>query len=139
VKQRNHSSETARREHIMGLLKRIFGGHEEEDRDGVSVFEMPDEETETEEDRWISTLAAQRDQEIADGSDYAQGQAGARFQIEDMRRYYRQYGYASFQEAVQQSGEYWHAMVQQEQDLVDQGHDRQAHLDHARGQRSMYD
>jgi len=128
----------------MSLFSWITGKHLDEQPD-------PDDEhannpywsaEDSEEDNaWIGPLAARRDRECeADPSDYGQGQASARFQIDDMRRYYKQYGARSFQEAVEVTGKYWHVMVRQEQELIEQGYtERQAHLDFARGNRSMYD
>lgn len=118
----------------MSLIGWLLGGKGNDD--DASDFE------DTEEDvAWIGPLATRREQECkADPSDYGQGQAEARFQIDDMRRYYHQYGYGSFQEALETTGTYWHEKTMQEQSLIDQGHtERQGHLDFARGNRSLYD
>ena len=128
----------------MGMLRWLFGSQNSDDEDhGVSVGESSEEEYEdSEEDRsWIGPLAERRERECAaNPTSYGMGQAEARFRIDDMRRYYEQYGASSFQEAVQVTGEYWHHIVQVEQELVNQGYtERLAHLDFARGNRSMYD
>lgn len=129
----------------MGMLRWLFGGKKSGDEEdhGVSVGESSEGEYEdSEEDRnWIGPLAERRERECAvNPTPYGEGQAEARFRIDDMRRYYHQYGYSSFQEALHVTGNYWHQMVQSEQALIDQGYtERQAHLDFARGNRSMYD
>lgn len=128
----------------MGIFRFLFGGsNSDEDDHGVSVGASSEEEYEdSEEDRnWIGPLAARRDRECEENpTPYGMGQAEARFRIDDMRRYWHQYGASSFQEAVQVTGEYWHHMVEVEQELIDRGYtERQAHLDFARGNRSMYD
>jgi len=126
----------------MGLLNWIFGSNDSsDDEDGVSIGEATEPEDTEEDIAWIGPLAAQRRRECEENpSFYGQGQASAHFQVEDMRRYYAQYGYSSFQEAVQKSGEYWHAMAESEQELVKRGFsERQKHLEFALGQLSKYD
>lgn len=128
----------------MGILSWITGKHfdEQPDPDDEHANDPYWSDNDTEEDnRWIGTLAKRRDAEIAaNPTPYGAGQAGARMQIDDMRRYWHQYGASSFREAVEVTGKYWHHIVQVEQELIDQGYpERQEYLEYARGARSMFD
>jgi hypothetical protein len=133
----------------MGLLDALFGkNHDGEDDDIEYEAEKDREEEEhgvtedSEEDKqWIGALTKKRRAEIEqDSSDFGKGAAGARMEIDDMRRYYRQYGYSSFQQAVETASAGWYREVQTLEDLVEQGHtEYQSRLDNARGFLSMYD
>jgi hypothetical protein len=73
-------------------------------------------------------------------SEYERGQAYARAQIDERRQNWQEHGYSSFLESVHIGGEIWHAIVQQEQALIDQGYtERHGRWEFARGARSMYD
>ncbi len=114
----------------MGILRWLFTNQNDEEEDhGISVGgEFSEEE---------DTCMESEDSEM---SEYERGQAYARAQIDERRQNWQEHGYSSFLESVHIGGEIWHAIVQQEQALIDQGYtERHGRWEFARGARSMYD
>ncbi len=109
----------------MGILPWLFSSQNDEEEDySVSVGGEF-----SEEDALDSEM-----------SEYERGQAYARAQIDERRQNWQEHGYSSFLESVHIGGEIWHAIVQQEQALIDQGYtERHGRWEFARGARSMYD
>jgi len=128
----------------MGILGWITGKHfdEQDDNNNEHANDPYWSEEDSEEDNlWIGPLAKRRDEECAaNDTPYGHGQAEARFRIDDMRRYYAQYGARSFQEAVEVTGRSAHINYERSKRLVEQGHEElRERMEFERGEISIYD
>lgn len=127
----------------MGLFSFITGKHFDEQPDPDEHANDPywsDEDSE-EDNLWIGPLAKRRDEECAaNPTPYGAGQAEARFRIDDLRRYYHQYGATSFREAVEVFGKNAHHDYEVNKRLLAEGHEElRERVEFARGEMSIYD
>lgn len=131
----------------MGLFDWLTGKHldEQTEEEQLNAQHADDpywsSEDSVEDNQWIGPLAKRRDEECAaNNTPYGHGQAEARFRIDDLRRYYKQYGANSFKEAVEQYGK--NALYQYETNkrLVAEGYEEcRSRMEFARGEMSVYD
>ena len=131
----------------MGLFSRFFGSNNDDDH-GQSWepenWQAPEEDSQEDSQEdidWITPLADKRDREMAQATnEFEKGRAAARFEIDDMRRYYSQYGYRSFSEAMTVAGKHAHSLYLSNRNLVAQGYtELQDKAEFDRGRLSLFD
>lgn len=128
----------------MGIFDFLKGGHMDEQDDGyTSHADDPywSAEDSDEDNEWLGPLHKRRDEECAaNDTPFGHGQAEARYRIDDMRRYWHQYGAGSFKEAVEVSGKYAMQCLAWERERVASGEkDRQQWVEFHQGELSIYD